>query len=87
MMDALRAQFAGSPVGSHVAYKQLRCLLHGNGPAITDALRAQPAGSPLGSHVAYKQLRCLLHGNVPSEGANDNTIWLPLMRELPATAG
>ncbi len=32
-MDALCAQFAGSPVGSHIAYKQLRCSLHGNGPS------------------------------------------------------
>ena len=29
-MDALRACSIGSPVGSHVAYKQLCCLLHGN---------------------------------------------------------
>ena len=28
-MDALRAHPAGSPVGSHSTYKQLRCLLHG----------------------------------------------------------
>ena len=68
--DALRACSAGSPVGSHVACKQLRCLLHGNGPAIKDALRACSAGSPAGSHVACKQLRCLLHGNVPSERAD-----------------
>ncbi|WP_206666306.1 hypothetical protein, partial [Bifidobacterium jacchi] len=49
---------------SNVAYKQLCCLLHGNGPAIMDALRARFAGSPVGSHVAYRQLRCLLYGNV-----------------------
>ena len=29
-MDALRAQSAYSPVGSHVAYKQLCCLPNGN---------------------------------------------------------
>ena len=52
------------PAGSHVAHQQLRCLLHGNDPAIPDALRACSAGSPVGSHVAYKQLCCLLHGNV-----------------------
>ena len=28
-MDALRARSAGSPVGSHSTYKQLRCLLYG----------------------------------------------------------
>ena len=28
--DALRAQYAVSPVGLHVAYKQLCCLLNGN---------------------------------------------------------
>ena len=31
-MDALRAQSAGSPVGSHSTYKQLRCLLYGAVP-------------------------------------------------------
>ncbi|WP_206666362.1 hypothetical protein, partial [Bifidobacterium jacchi] len=56
----------GSPVGSHSTYKQLRCLLHGAGPAIMDALRAHPAGSPVGSHSTYKQLRCLLHGAGPA---------------------
>ena len=30
MLFRSRACSAGSPVGSHVAYKQLRCLLHGN---------------------------------------------------------
>ncbi|OZG63592.1 hypothetical protein BHAP_1779 [Bifidobacterium hapali] len=38
--DARSAQFAGSPVGEHVAYKQLCCLPNGNEPAIPDALRA-----------------------------------------------
>ena len=61
-MDALRAQSAGSPVGSHVAYKQLCCLPNGNGPAIMVALCARFVGSPVGSHSTYKQLRCLLYG-------------------------
>ena len=70
-MDALRAQHACSPVGSHSTYKQLRCLLHGAGPAITDALRARFAGSPVGSHSTCKQLRCLLYGAVLTRGANN----------------
>ena len=45
IMDALRAQPTGSPVGSHSTYKQHRCLLHGAGPVITDALRARFADS------------------------------------------
>ena len=69
IVDALRAWFAGSPVGSHSTYKQLRCLLYGAGPAITDALRARFAGSPVGSHSTYKQLRCLLYGAVLTRGA------------------
>ncbi|WP_206666326.1 hypothetical protein, partial [Bifidobacterium jacchi] len=69
--DALRARSAGSPVGSHVAYKQLCCLPNGNVPAIMDALRAHFTGSPVGSHSTYKQLRCLLHGAVLTRGARD----------------
>ena len=48
--DALRACPAGSPVGSHVAYKQLCCLLHGNvltrGAEYAGGLTGLSAGKP-----------------------------------------
>ena len=60
---------AGSPAGSHVAYKQLRCLLHGNGPAITDALRAASCwlACRLAQHLQTAPLFALRQR--PSEGA------------------
>ena len=75
---------AGSPVGSHVAYKQLRCLLHGNvqetiqlrqmqnGPSVCHVSNSSTSSPPFSSR--YYAVRSG-SGDARRNGAEANKVW------------